>query len=86
MIAKIINNFIETKLLEDGKLIFGTGEGFNANIPTVTGFETVVNDYQFKLTSIGRNNPTGAAQYFRDLKDSNVNTFFLEDTLTAFLD
>jgi len=73
MVTKIVNNLIETKLLRDGELILGEGEGLSVNIPILSGIDAEVNDYTFKLTKIGRGNPFGAPKYFRDLKDSNVN-------------
>jgi len=76
MVAKIVNNLIEMKLLQDGELILGEGEGLTVNIPRLSDVEAEVNDYTFKLTKIGRGNPFGAAKYFRDLKDSNFNQIF----------
>lgn len=84
MIAKIVHSLIETKLLEDEILILGIGEGLNVNIPTVTGSSTVVNDYQFKLTTIGGRNPFRGAQYFRDLKDSNANALIFGGAYDGF--
>jgi len=73
MVTKIVSNLIETKLLRDGELILGEGEGLNVNIPIIlSGVEAEVDDYTFKLTKIGRGGPFGAPKYFRDLKDSNV--------------
>lgn len=76
MVAKIVINLIETKLLQDGELILGQGEGLTVNIPTISNVEAEVNDYTYKLTKIGRGASFGAVKFYRDLKDANSNQLF----------
>jgi len=76
MVAKIVINLIETKLLQDGELILGKGEGLTVSVPTISNVEAEVNDYTYKLTKIGRGNPYGAVKFYRDLKDANSNQLF----------